>query len=74
MTVPSLRPVRPLAFEQLQRSLGQPFGADFDTARQLVALVEAVAPGLTDLDRLHLGRLMVSTGHEIGLGLRRQNQ
>jgi hypothetical protein len=65
MNVPiSIRPQRPLAFERFQQELGL-FGDDFTTARQLVALLEATAPALSEVDRTQLARLMSSTAHAI---------
>ena len=67
MTVPTLRPVRPPAFERLQQDLRLPFGDDFTACRQLVAMIEAIAPLMSELDRQQLGRLMTAAGHQIGL-------
>jgi hypothetical protein len=62
--VPIRRPTRPLAFERLQHELDL-FGDDFTTARSLLALLEAAAPCLSELDRVQLSRLMSSTAHAI---------
>jgi hypothetical protein len=34
------------------------------TAKTLIAMIEAVAPEMSKVDQVQLGRLMVSTGHE----------
>ena len=61
----TLRPVRPPAFERLQRELQLPFGDDFTAARQLVAMIEAIAPSMSELDRRQLARIMSATAHSI---------
>jgi hypothetical protein len=67
MTTPvSIRTARPPAFERLMQDLNVFPGNEFNAARQLVGLLEAVAPSLSELDRQHLGRLMTSVGHSIG--------
>jgi hypothetical protein len=59
------RSARPPAFEQFQRELGLPYGDDFSACRKLIALVEAAAPLLNELDRVQVSRLMSSTAHAI---------
>lgn len=65
MSVPTLRPIRPPAFERLQQGLGMSYGDDFGTARKLIALIEDAAPLLSDLDRRHLARVMSAGAHSI---------
>lgn len=74
MSVPMMQqPVQSLMFERLMQQMGVPYGDGFTACRKLVALVEHVAPAMNEIDRLQLGRLMVSTGHEIGLSCRRRD-
>jgi hypothetical protein len=56
-----------LLFGRLSASLGN----DFIAAKTLVGLVEAAAARMGELDRLQLGRLMVSSGHAVTLTCRR---
>ena len=67
MTVLTVRQSGParLAFERLQQQMGLMCGDDFTACRQLIALVEAVAPSMSELDRRQLSRIMSSTGHSI---------
>jgi hypothetical protein len=58
-------PARPPAFEQLMQAMNVYPGNEFTAARQLVALIEHVAPLMSEVDRVQLGRLMASTGHTI---------
>ena len=57
--------MRPPAFEQFQRQLNLPYGDDFTACRTPIALIEAAAPCLSELDRMQIGRLMSSTAHSI---------
>jgi uncharacterized protein YerC len=60
----------PLAASELDitmRQLNTQSGYDFVAATRTVAMLEAVAQRLNVVDRLHLGRLMVSSGHSITL-------
>ncbi len=52
-------------FERFQQDLGLPYGADFDACRRLVALIEAAAGLLDEIDRTQLARIMSSTAHSI---------
>jgi hypothetical protein len=54
------------SFDRLSASLGN----DFQAARTLVGMVESAATRMNELDRLQLGRLMVSSGHSITLTCR----
>jgi hypothetical protein len=66
MTTPvSIRTARPPAFEHLMQAMNIYPGGEFNAARQLVALLEASAPCMPELDRQQLGRLMVTAGHSI---------
>ena len=68
MSVPApIRKQRPLVLEVVQRDLGLPFGDDFSACRKLIALIEATAPCLNELDRVQVSRLMSSTAHAIML-------
>jgi hypothetical protein len=60
------------AFDQLAQHLNVPIGHDFMAAKTLIAMIEAVAARMNEIDRLQIGRLMVSTGHEITLSCRRR--
>jgi hypothetical protein len=51
-----------------------PVGDTFLTARSLIAAIEAVAAGMSEVDQVQLGRLMVSTGHEITIKSERGRQ
>ena len=62
------------AFEFLAQHLNVPIGHDFMTAKTLIAMIEAVAPRMSEIDQVQLGRLMVSTGHEITIKSRRGRQ
>jgi hypothetical protein len=53
--------------DYMLRQLALPAGHNLLAATRLVAMLEAVAPRLNEVDRLQLGRLMVSTGHAITL-------
>jgi hypothetical protein len=64
--------LRMSAFDQLAHHLNVPIGHDFMAAKTLIAMIEAVAPRMNEIDRLQIGRLMVSTGHEITLSCRRR--
>jgi hypothetical protein len=64
--------VRMPAFDQLAQHLNVPIGHDFMAAKMLIAMIEAVAPRMNEIDRLQIGRLMVATGHEISLSCRRR--
>jgi hypothetical protein len=59
-------------FEFLAQHLNVPIGHDFLTAKTLIAMIEAVAPRMSKVDQVQLGRLMVSTGHEISINSRRE--
>jgi hypothetical protein len=63
----SLVSMRPMELEYLLRQLHLPVGQDFNftAARALIAMVEAVAMRMDKIDRLQIGRLMVSSGHVI---------
>jgi len=74
MSVPSLRPVRPPAFERLQQELQLPYGDDFTAARQLLAMIEGVAPIMSEIDRLQLARIMSATAHAITLSCDRRDR
>jgi hypothetical protein len=45
-------------------------GNDFLAAKTLIAVVELASASMGQLDRLQLGRLMVSSGHSITLTCR----
>jgi hypothetical protein len=65
----------PLAASELdimKRQLNAPSGYDFVAATRTVAMLEAFAQRLNVVDRLHLGRLMVSSGHSITLTCRKR--
>jgi hypothetical protein len=51
----------------MMRQLNAASGNDFVAATRTVAMLEAIASRLNVVDRLHLGRLMVSSGHSITL-------
>jgi hypothetical protein len=70
MTVPVPLHRRPPAFERIQYALSLPCGDDFTTARLLISLIEATAPGLSEIDRQQIARLMTSAGHSILLTCR----
>jgi hypothetical protein len=61
------RPVRPPALEQLQMQLGLSYGDDFTACRKLIALIEAAAPCLNELDRQQISRLLYAAGHAVSL-------
>jgi hypothetical protein len=65
---------RQAAFEFLAQHLNLPIGHDFLTAKTLIAIIEAVAPRMNEIDQVQLGRLMVSTGNEIAMNSRRGRQ
>ena len=56
-----------LAFERLMQDMGVSYGDEFTACRRLVALIEAVAPRLNEVDRTQVARLMSSTAHAISL-------
>jgi hypothetical protein len=58
------------SFEFLSQHLNVPFGHDFMAAKTLLAIIEAAAPRMNEVDQVQLGRLMVATGHAIALGCR----
>jgi hypothetical protein len=60
------------AFDQLAQHLNVPIGHDFMAAKTLIAMIEAVAPRMNEIDRLQIGRLIISTGHEITLSCRQR--
>jgi hypothetical protein len=47
--------------------LSAALGNDFLAAKTLVGLVEVAAARMGEIDRLQLGRLMVSSGHAVTL-------
>jgi hypothetical protein len=57
-------------FEVLAQHLNVPIDHDFMTAKTLLAIIEAAAPRMNEVDQVQLGRLMVSTGHAIALSCR----
>jgi hypothetical protein len=63
--------LRPLELDYMLCQLALPAGHNFLAATRLVAMLEAIAPRLNEVDRLQLGRLMVSTGHSITLTCRK---
>jgi hypothetical protein len=67
--------MRPLELEHALRQLGLPIGSDFNfaAARMLLVMLEALSMRLDEISRLQLGRLLVSTGHEITLSCRRKS-
>ena len=58
---------QPPVFEFLAQHLNVPIGHDFMTAKTLLAIIEAAAPRMNEVDKVQLGRLMVATGHAIAL-------
>jgi hypothetical protein len=64
-------PLAASEWDIMKCQLNVPSGYDFVTATRMVAMLEAVAPRLNVVDRLHLGRLMVSSGHSITLTCRK---
>jgi hypothetical protein len=61
---------RVTVFEMLAQHLNVPIGHDFMTAKTLIAMIEAAAPQMSKVDQVQLGRLMVSTGHQITINSR----
>jgi hypothetical protein len=53
--------------DMLFHQLAIPQGQEFFACTRMVALLEAWSPRLNKVDRMHLGRLMVSGGHQITL-------
>jgi hypothetical protein len=47
-------------------------GNEFTAARQLVALIEEVAPTMSETDRLHLARIMSASAHALTLSCQKR--
>jgi hypothetical protein len=67
----TVAPLTDSELDIMMRQFNAPPGYDFVAATRMVAMLEAIALRLNVVDRLHLGRLLVSSGHSITLTCRK---